>query len=159
MMEIFLHEIPEEGLSHAGELSAEVFQLSEDDPIRPAGPVRYDARLYRFDDLIVLEGSLSAPFQLQCGICLDYCDYLADFPEWRSDLELDEGQASFDLAAAIREDFLLNLPASPRCEDFGIALPCPRAELLRQVQNAAAGFDPTAEAPRPDVWKALDDLS
>lgn len=158
-MEILLNEIPEEGLSRAGELPAELFQLSEDDPIRPAGPVRYEARVYRFDDLIVLEGSLSGPFQLQCGICLDYRDYPASFPEWRSDLDLEPGQTSFDLAAVIREDFLLGLPSSPRCEDFGVELPCPRAELLRQVQNAVAEEPPDAEGLRPDVWKALDELS
>ena len=76
-MEIFLNEIPEEGLLRAGQFPVSLFDLKKDDPIRPVGPVEYDVRINRFDDLIVFTGSLKAPFQLQCSTCLEYVDKTA----------------------------------------------------------------------------------
>jgi len=159
-MEIPLHEIPADGLSREGELPATLFDLPADDPIRPSGPVRFSATIRRFGDLLVFHGSLASRFQLQCVRCLEYFDYEAEFPDWESDLELEDGQAAFDLGTVIREDFLLNLPSSPRCEDYGAGEPCPRAGQLDAMQRAAAEAAETEDAsPRPDVWKALDELS
>ncbi|MEN8716753.1 MAG: hypothetical protein ABF384_17715 [Verrucomicrobiales bacterium] len=155
-MEIFLNEIPEEGLLRAGQFPVSLFDLKKDDPIRPVGPVEYDVRINRFDDLIVFTGSLKAPFQLQCSTCLEYVEFLANYPEWTSDLDIEKRQRSFDLAQQIREDFLLELPASPFCEDLVEGRICPKANLLEEVEEAQEA-EPE-EQGNPDLWNALDDL-
>jgi len=155
-MEIFLNEIPEEGLQRSGQFQSSLFDLDEKDSIRSVGPVEYDVTMYRFEDIVAFSGVLRAPFQLQCAICLDYVDYQADFESWSSELDLEEGQKSFDLSQVIREDFLLELPASPFCEDLDPDRICPKAELIQQIEEESAR-DPGAESG-PDVWGALDDL-
>ena len=157
-MEIFLNEIPEEGLLRAGTFPVSLFDLEKNDPIRPTGPVEYDIRIDRFDELLVFSGALKAPFQLQCSNCLEYVEYLADYPNWSSDLDVEEKQRSFDLAQLIREDFLLELPASPFCEDLVEGRTCPKADLVDEVNEEEAA-QPEEEPDRTDVWNALDELA
>jgi uncharacterized metal-binding protein YceD (DUF177 family) len=156
-MEIFLNEIPEEGLLRSGELPASIFDLSESDSIRPTGPVRYEVEMHRFDDVVTFHGRLIGDFQLQCATCLEFVDYHADFSEWNSDLDLEEGQQSFDLAQVIREDFLLDLPASPRCDEIIEGRVCPKAKTVEEALHDPDGEPPSSEGSA-DAWSALDDL-
>jgi len=158
-MEIFLNEIPEEGLTREGELPPSIFDLPPDDPIRPVGPVRYAVTIHRCDGGAILHGSLHGSFQLQCSLCLEYFDYDSDYSAWASDVVLEDGERSFDLGAVIREEFLLDLPPSPRCEDFFEGRTCPRAERLREIQNQSRETDPDEGGSPPDAWKVLDDLA
>ena len=152
-MEIFLADIPEEGLHEEGEFPASIFDLDPKDSIRPTGPVRYIADIFKFDDGVAFTGSLHGTFQLQCGTCLEYFDYEADFPNWASDLDLEEDQDSFDLKEIIREDFLLELPSHPRCDELVDDHECPKAMLLSESDD-----DPEelADEQGPDAWGALD---
>lgn len=154
-MEIFISDIPLEGLHESGELPASIFELPPDDSIRPMGKVTYDVTIYAFEDLIAFSGRLTGPFQLQCSTCLEFVDFLADFPDWSSDLDLEEGQRSFDLVEVIRDDFLLSLPSHARCDELVDGRECPKAGILWEREESA---DPPAPE-RPDVWGALDDLS
>lgn len=144
-----------EGLHRSGEFPASIFELAPDDSIRPVGKVSYDVTMYAFDDLIAFSGRLQGPFRVQCSACLDYFDYQADFEDWNSDLDLDEGQQSFDLKEIIREDFLLNLPSYARCEELVENQVCPKAEDIAAIEDAP---DPPQESGT-DIWSALDDLS
>ena len=155
-MEIFISEIPEEGLHRNGILSANIFGLSLEDSIQPAGDITYDATIYHFDGVVTFEGSLKGQFQLQCNTCLEYFDYEADFSKWSSDLELDDDQQSFDLAEIIREDFLLDLPSYPRCDELVPGKHCPKAHFVVKIQK------PLEEEAKPegsdDAWGTLDQL-
>lgn len=155
-MEIFINEIPEEGLHRSGEFPPSLFDLPKEDPIRATGPVRYVVDMYRFEDGIAFAGHLTGHFQLQCASCLEFVDYEADFPNWSSDLELKEDQRSFDLAQVIREDFLLDLPASPRCDELVPNRTCPKAAFFEKAAEEAV--EEPEEKGNPDLWKALDDL-
>ncbi|MEM7602509.1 MAG: hypothetical protein AAF357_13955, partial [Verrucomicrobiota bacterium] len=117
-MEIFINEIPEEGLQKSGEFPASIFELSSEDTIRPLGPVSYEVHIHAFEELISFYGSLKGSFELQCGTCLEYNRFDADFDAWNSDLDLEEEQRSFQLDQIIREDFLLNLPEHLRCDEL-----------------------------------------
>lgn len=154
-MEIFISDIPMEGLHRSGEFPPSIFELAPNDSIRPVGKISYDITMYAFDDLVAFSGKLQGGFQLQCNTCLEYVDFLADFPEWSSDLDLEEGQRSFDLQEVIREEFLLNLPSHPRCDELIEDRSCPKAGDIAAIEEAS---DPPA-SDRPDVWGALDDLS
>lgn len=154
-MEILISDIPMEGLHRSGEFPASIFELSREDSIRPMGSVSYDVTIYAMEGLVAFTGCISGPFQLQCCTCLEYVDFRADFPEWSSDLDLEEGQRSFDLQSLIREDFLLNLPSYARCDELTADRECPKAAEIASIQE-------TSDSPAPggnDVWDALDGLS
>ncbi len=153
-MEIFFSDIPDEGLHLEGELPGTIFDLAEDDPIRPAGPVRYRFDAYAFEEVVAFSGSLRGPFRLQCGTCLEYFDHEADFPAWSAEIDREPGMESFDLEALVREEFLLLLPSYPRCDDGDDGRACPKAELLEDFLEA--GEEVPEEPSRPDVWSALD---
>lgn len=153
-MDVFLSDIPEEGLHLEGEFPASIFDLPADDPIRPSGPVHYEATLFAFEEVITVHGRLRGPFELQCGACLEYFPYQADFPDWSSEIDREPDQESFDLEIIVREDFLLNLPAHPRCDEYVEGRVCPKADLVEEFSEEAGDeADPT----RPNVWGALDD--
>lgn len=154
-MEIFINDIPAEGLHEQGRFPASIFELSPEDSIRPMGPVSYDVHIHAFEGLISFYGSLKGSFQLRCGTCLEYNDYEADFADWNSDLDLEEGQRSFLLEQIIREDFLLNLPEHQRCDELIEGHTCPKAALVDKVMESAGADEETGG--NPDAWKALDD--
>ena len=155
-MEIFISDIPDEGLHKTGELPASIFELAPEDSIRPLGPAEFDIQIYAFEELISFHGSLKGSFDLLCGTCLEYKRYDAHFDDWNSDLDLEEGQTSFDLAQIIREDFLLNLPDHLRCDELVIGRVCPKSDLVEGVMEAAN--EDSTDSDSGDVWKALDDL-
>lgn len=150
-MEIDIAEIPEEGLHKEGEFPASIFDLDPNDSIRPTSPVRYVADIYSFEDGVAFAGSLHGHFQLQCNTCLEYFDYEADYPNWASDLDLEEDQTSFDLKDIVREDFLLELPSHPRCDELVEGRECPKAVFLADEEDS----EPPEEEGRNE-WGALD---
>lgn len=154
-MEVTISEIPVEGLHLEGELPDSIFELDPGDSIRPCGKIHYAVDIYSFDDAIVFSGNLGGPFKLQCGVCLEFFDYEADFPKWNSELDLEANQRVFDLKEVIREDFLLRIPTHPRCDVEGDREACPKADIMID----AGSQEPMEEsAPSDDVWDALDKL-
>ena len=153
-MEVFFSDIPNDGLHLEGEFPATIFDLDPVDTIRSSGPARYEADIYAFEEVIVLNGRLSGPFQLQCGACLEYFDYLADFPIWSSEIDREPGQKGFELAEVVREDFLLNLPSHPRCDELVEGRVCPKADLVGEFSDE--GEDAIEEGGGGDAWGALD---
>ncbi len=155
-MELFISDIPEEGLHRSGVLPRSIFELSADDSIQPKSDITYDANIHAFDDLLTFHGSLKGDFKLQCSTCLEFFDYKADFQNWSSDIELEEKQKSFDLAEIIREDFLLQLPSHPHCDEMVEGRSCPKSHFLVEEQI------PLEEEAKPeggdDLWGALDSL-
>jgi uncharacterized metal-binding protein YceD (DUF177 family) len=83
-------------------------------------------------------------------------DYDADFPHWSSEVDLEPGQRSFDLQDVIREDFLLELPANPRCDEGTEDRICPKAHLISDTEPEE---EEMPEPEGPNVWGALDGLN
>lgn len=155
-MEVFISDIPEEGLHLEGEFPATIFDLPEGDTIRPMGPIQYSADLYAFDEVVVLNGWLRGPFQLQCTTCLEFFDFDADFSDWASEVDLDPGQRSIDLQEVVREDLLLGLPPNPRCDEYDEDRTCPKGHFVSEAEDV--GEEPSVEAEGRNVWGALDDF-
>ncbi|HRQ89582.1 MAG TPA: hypothetical protein PLA50_12340 [Bacteroidia bacterium] len=153
-MEVFFSDIPDEGLHLEGEFPESIFNLDPTDSIRPAGPVRYSADLYLFDEIVAITGTLQGPFQLQCGTCLEYFDFDAEFTDWSSEVDRDPQAGSFDLAEVVREDFLLSLPSHPRCDDYLPDRICPKADFVDEYLDGSAA--PVEEDEGRNVWGALD---
>ena len=155
-MEIFIDDIPNEGIHLEGELPESIFDLDPNDTIRSVGNVSYSIDLYAFEDVVAFSGKLSGPFELQCGTCLEYFPYEAVFKNWSSELDIEKGQISFDPTEVIREDILMALPSYPRCDEFIEDRVCPKAHLLERED------DPEEKEPKGDgrnVWGVLDNIS
>jgi len=155
-MEIIISDIPVEGLHLEGELPDSIFNLEPEDSIRPRGKIHYAVTIYSFDGAIVFSGNLGGPFELQCGVCLEFFEYEADFPKWNSELDLKDGQRVFDLKEIIRDDFLLRIPTHPRCDIEGEREACPKAHIMIEADQQEPLEEPAL--PDDDVWGALDDL-
>lgn len=165
-MEILISEIPEDGLHIEGDFPDSIFDLDPDDSIQPAGRVRYRTEIYHHDGVVMFSGLLAGPFRLQCGTCLEFFDYEAEFEDWTSELDLEPGQRSFDFREVVREDFLLALPSHPRCDEFAEDRVCPRADYLTDDPGVDGEDFASPEADEEDgeneggsdVWNALDQL-
>jgi len=155
-MEVFISDIPDEGLHLEGEFPAAIFDLPAGDSIQPMGPVQYSADLYSFEEVVVLTGWLRGTFQLQCGTCLEFFDFDADFPAWSSEVDLEPGQRTIDLKEIVREDFLLGLPPNPRCDDQNDDHVCPKGHFVTLVEDIDE--EEPLEAGGADMWSALDDF-
>ncbi|MEO0415987.1 MAG: hypothetical protein AAF226_13655, partial [Verrucomicrobiota bacterium] len=118
MVEIFLSDIPDEGLRESGQFTKDIFQLDPSDSVRALPGVTYDLTIYYMDDVVVFSGSMKAEFEIQCGTCMDYFPFTADLSSFQSELDIEEDQRSFDLQQVIREDLLLTLPSAPFCEEI-----------------------------------------
>ncbi len=156
-MEIFISDIPAEGLQRQGVIPKSIFDLLPEDSIRPVSDISYVANMHRFEEAVSFYGQLKGKFQLRCSTCLEYFEYEADFSNWKSELDLEDRQVAFDLAELIREDFLLDLPSHPHCDELIEGRTCPKAHLLVEDQL------PIEEEAKPkagdDAWGALDELS
>ena len=156
-MEIFVSDIPEEGLPVAGSLSALFFDLPTDDSIRILDGVEFDVTLYRFEDVVVLSGKVSGSFELQCVTCLEYFPYEADFPKWQSEVDIEEGEVKFDPREGLRDEVLLSLPVTPHCDEMLENHECPKVELVEKFEQGASlpDYEPGAGDL---VWGVLDEL-
>jgi len=154
VMEIFISDIPEEGLHREGEFPASIFELDSADTIRPTGPISYSTDIYAFDDGLAFTGSLQGSFKLQCDTCLEFFDYQADFPHWAADLDLEDGQKLINLQDVIREDFLLELPSHPHCDELVEDRICPKATFFEENESTEEELPDTQG---PEAWGALDD--
>ncbi|MDF1816491.1 MAG: hypothetical protein P1V20_30095 [Verrucomicrobiales bacterium] len=157
-MEIFFSDIPEEGLPISGKLNPAWFQLPEDDPIRISGDVEYDLTLYAFDETVVFSGHVRGPVELQCVTCLEYFPWEADFPAWQSELDIEQRQVSFDPREGLRDEFLLEMPTTPHCDEMIDDRVCPKVDLLAKFEHDETPLEAGPEPAGDDVWGALDQL-
>ncbi len=159
-MEIFFSDIPEEGLAISGIIDPKFFGLPEDDCVRITGDIQYDLTLYAFNqEVVVFSGQISGPMELQCVTCLEFVPYFANFPNWQSEYDVEEGQTSFDPRESIRDDILLALPSTPHCYEFLEDRQCPKLNLLAKFEHDNKPLEiEIAPAAGDSVWGALDQL-
>jgi len=155
---IHLDEIPVAGLQITGETSEDIFQLSDTDA-RPIGPVHYNLRAYNFQEVVRVEGSLDADFELECTRCLEHFPYHHHIEKYSAEVET-ENRPTIDLTDRIREDILLDLPAYPHCDAASDDRECSvgdrftaRPDDIDDAENDDR--DPPSQGA-PDVWSALD---
>lgn len=173
-LNLALDRLPAEGETIQGELDASFLDLTGDS-LRADQPARYQFHIQRLDDLLHVQGDVTAPLQAECGRCLQTFPLTLTLEDHHLALDLPPGIAEIDLAPALREDLLLELPAYPRCED-GDALDdgspriCPAADRFQsgsapiQPENGPSApgnthpDGPGTPADPAQRWKALDDL-
>jgi len=113
----------QEELSLNGELPAEELDLGlSNEVVLAQHPLAYELVVQKFDDALLVQGSLSMVFDCQCVRCLKELQLRLDLPEWTCHLPLSGEDAvpvsndSVDLTPHIREDILLEFPQHPVCK-------------------------------------------
>ena len=157
---VHLNELPPEGLYFEGEIRTDLFELKGQADPKFKGPVNYALTVTLDGPDIVVEGSLSALFDLECGGCGLWFPHLVDLPEYVYQ-EPREGASTLDLTVLIREDILLALPGYPRCEESNVeSRSCPgKAKFAPESEYVQLTGAETDELKQSGVWEVLDRLS
>jgi len=114
-MNIDVREIPEGGLHLSGEVERDIFQLGEE-RTRPDGPLRYDLHASIVSGSLLVQGSVTASFKVDCVRCMDEMSLQVHLDDCVFHIPL-EGDETIDLTEPVREDILLALPVYPHCEE------------------------------------------
>jgi uncharacterized metal-binding protein YceD (DUF177 family) len=159
MIQVHLNELPPEGRRYFGEIRNDVFKLPGPDDPRMAGPVRYDVTVTLDRDLIVVEGEVTADFELECTRCLERFPWHVSLDPYSSEDPRD-GRSILDLTEVLREDILLALPGYPHCENSNVSpRNCPAAGKFAQSSEYAPQADEDASESRSrDIWGVLDQV-
>ena len=116
-MTIDTRAIPEnESLVIEGQIIEDIWQLSDADILKMAGPLDYKVTASIISENLLVRGDFVAPFTSQCTHCLDIFKFSVNLTEHSLLLPI-EGNSTIDLTNSIREDIILALPNFPNCEE------------------------------------------
>ena len=154
---IEIEHLPEEGKSHSGELSPDVFDLPDGDAVATA-PLAYDLHVQRFGSELMLRGRLEAPFQLTCVRTLHPFIQTIRLDDAVISIEI-TGEGILDATEALREEILIHLPVDPRCDQADHPCHCEIDPRYLSVDKSPDDALPTPpRAASDDRWSALDGL-
>lgn len=106
--------LPEDGKALKGDLDASIFDLAGSDP-KPLAPLHFDLYAQRFDNELLLQGSLSCPFEFECVRTLH--PFVKTMTLSSAAISLEIGNSGeVDATEALREELLLELPNHPSCQ-------------------------------------------
>ena len=131
-MIIHLSELSADERRFEGTEPDDVMGLSEGDPVRVEGPIRYDLSVERVSGEMIVRGSIAAHVVFNCARCTRRSSLEVEDRAFARAYDLQEGPVpwaekgeSVDLTPDIREATILNLPAYPVCKPDCLGL-CPR---------------------------------
>ena len=153
---ISLEEFPEEGRYITGELDAAIFGI-DSAALQSTGPLHYELELQLFETELMVRGSISAPFELQCDRCLSRFTYEVELEDLAFSYDV-KGKLALDITEDLREEVVLALPSYPKCEISGL-----ECEINDTFGDFRLDKDPqpgvNSATPSGDsVWDALDSL-
>ena len=125
-----LRHFDEENLRLSGQLSARELDIeTRDEVIQVTQPLDYDLEVQKLEAGLLIQGTLHLPLDCQCVRCLRPFQYRVELKDWSCHLPLKGEDAiavvndCVDLAAAVREDILLDFPRHPLCNPACRGLP------------------------------------
>ncbi len=149
--------LPEDGHLLNDELPTSIFDLPDEDA-KPLGPLSFRLHAQRFGDELLLQGSLSAPFEFQCVRTLALFKKTIELPQAAISFEIG-AQGEIDATDALREEILLHFPPYPRCDQADEPAPCEIDHLYLAVDNPAGDDVDVPPSQQGDSrWAALDAL-
>lgn len=153
---IDLINLPEDGKLYSGDLSPSIYELPSYDA-KPAGPLEYDLHIQRFENELLVRGTLSGAFIFACA--RDNQEFLQTITieDFATSIEIES--ASIDLTDALREELLMAFPTYPNCENADDPHVCEidtRYLALDKLPND--GVDDAPPSKSDSRWAALDDL-
>ena len=152
---IDLAELPEEGKIVEGELNPSVFELRKHDP-QPQGPLAFELQVQRFEGEILLQGSLSCPFEFECVRTLHPFIKTLSLPQAAVAIEVGNF-GEIDASEALREELLLEIPNHPTCDIADTPQKCEIDPLYLAVDKGDSDeVDPAPREEGDSRWSALD---
>ena len=154
---INLASLPEDGMSVAGELLPEVFDLPPGDA-QPTGALVYELWAQRYGSELLLLGTLTAPFEFACVRTLH--PFIQTIRVENAAISLEIGnEGDLDATEALREEVLIHFPIDPKCELGDVPQECKIDSRYLAVDKAAeSGQELPPRAEGDDRWSALDTL-
>lgn len=151
---IDLATLPEDGKDFSGELDQSIFDLPDGDAV-PAGPLEYDLFVERFEDELLLRGTVSAPFQFVC--VRDNQEFVQTISVEDCAIAIEIETDSVDATEALREEVLINFPTYPRCDEADEPHECKIDDQYLAVDKPTEdGVDEAPPSEGDDPWSALD---
>ncbi len=149
-----LRQLEENEVRLKGELPVAELDLGvTDELVRAEKPLRYNLKVQKLHDSILVTGKLVLPLNCECGRCLKPITQDLVLNDWALHLPL-EGEDkvsiendSVDLTPFVREDILLDFPQHPLCKPECVGL---KKKSVRAVE--------ADEKPVKAVWAELDKL-
>lgn len=154
-----LRRLNEEGLDLQGSQPPSFFALTDKDPARATSPLNYILHVQRDNEDLLVTGSVSATFSIDCGRCLQPVEIQVHLDPYTTEIPIQAEDATIDLTEALREDILLTLPSYPRCEDGNVKpRECPAEGRFEIASTQHDAPTETATSQEQRVWDVLDQL-
>jgi uncharacterized protein len=155
-LKINIRHLEEKDLHFEGELPAQELDLEGcDELIHARRPLRYNLRVQKVSQGILVQGSLEMTLDCECSRCLKSFQHRVKLDPWVTHLPLEGPEKAAvkddlaDLTPYLREDILLEFPRHPLCGPDCGGLP----DQLKQDKTTAAGS--TNDSP---AWSELNKL-
>lgn len=156
LLEINLNELSEFGEQLTGEINSAIFELKADEGKAISG-LKFDLRVQRFDTELLLQGSLSAEFELECVRTLHSFTKTLSVPDFSVSIEILE--EIVNPTEQLREEIMILFPTYPVCDMADEKMSC-RIEEKYLALDKDQGND-LEEQPSnipDDRWSTLDQL-
>jgi len=155
---VHLSNLPEEGKTFSGQLDPAFFDLPEKDAkTTTPGPLSYNLHTQRFDNELLLQGQLSAPFDLTCVRTLHSFRHTITLDHAAVAAEITSGE--IDVTDLLREEILIHFPTYPNCQDHADQPDNYVDTCQIDEKYLAPEGEESDDAPKPDNrWDALDQL-
>ncbi|MBK1832317.1 hypothetical protein JIN77_16380 [Verrucomicrobiaceae bacterium R5-34] len=161
-LNIDLNSLPEEGKVYSGELDPSIFALqpthshkrNKEAPVA-TDPLFYDLHVQRFDQELLVRGSISVPIEFSCVRCLSRYVKTIAIEDCAISSEITASQV--DLADDLREEIVVLYPDYPHCDEGDEPKECildSRYLAVDKPTEDEVKTPPRDEAPNP--WDALD---
>lgn len=149
-----------EGALVRGSTEGDIFELTAGDS-QPLGPLEYDLKAYVFDEILRVEGTISAQFEVECTRCLEKFPFDLVIDDYNAEVEI-ENRGIVDLTDRIREDMLLSLPTYPHCDASSDERECSVGDRFTTIPEEIVDDEDSSSEGKPssssenDAWSALD---
>ena len=114
-MIIELGKVSVNGSRYVGEDPEDILDLGREKHLKVAGPVRYDLFVEKVGRELIVRGTVSTDFSLECSRCAEFFSTTVRDLDFLRAYEISENTEAVDITSDIREDILLDLPAYPLC--------------------------------------------
>ncbi len=85
-----------EGLHLEGRLAPALFGLKPEDEVRAVSPLEYDLNVTRDEDDLIVQGRITATFDLECGRCAERFQLRMDLSRYVLDVPVEKMEAQID---------------------------------------------------------------
>lgn len=150
-MLIEVADIPFEGKVIAGELSASVLDIEDEDFFRIGESFCYKLRIQAVSGEMIVSGTLEIDVLFMCSRCAEFFPARVVEPEFITVCRITENNESVDLTADVREAILLAFSAYPVCKPDCKGV-CPRCGKNLNEGDCKCKSSPDGR------WSALDVL-